>query len=519
MSAIHPRAVKDFLARKRDSHLWMKKLTDAELDSLLEDLKFKPARKKPGLDKHQKVCIILGILYECFAFWLDMGGGKTRVALELLNYWYKRKKLKQGLILGPSESVINGWEKQIEYWNIKIPFVTLMNGATADKWDTVAELDKGLIIASYAGLSRMVSKLKRNKKKKKNELKTNKSLLQRLNKHLDAVVLDEATKIGNHGSLFYKSVVKTSKNSKFRLELAGRPFGRDPQMLWSQMYMIDRGYTLGETLGIFRAALFETKKNYWGGYDHKFKKENRKLLRKIVRHRSIQYSEKEMGHKFKKTNQLEEVSLPDEAQAYYEQALKLLKRVHAGYKERENAFIRMRQISSGFLGMENDTTGDKISVEFADNPKRDRLIELIQEMPEKRKGVIFHEFIPSGNIIEKALKKHKIKYLRLKAGIKNTKEIERKFDNDPSYKVLLTSHRLSAYGSNYQVANYLFVYEAPVPVIDDEQMRKRLPRKGQKRTVHEYDLVCRDTVDGRILAFHAQGQNLFDAVIRNRVKL
>lgn len=518
MAAIHPKVVKEFLNRKRDNHAWMKKVPEEELDKILKSVGFKPARIDPPLDKHQKVCIILGIAYECFAFWLDMGLGKTRVALELLNHWKRKGKLRTALISGPSESVILGWEKQIKQWRIKIPSITLLNSSSQSKWDQVAELEEGLILVTYPGLARMLTKLKQtSKRNKKMKLKPNAALIKRLAKTLDAVVIDEATVIGRK-NLYYRTLVKLSKNTPFRLELAGRPFGRDPTMLWSQLYLIDRGETLGDTLGIFRSAFFDEKPNYWGGTDYKFAKAKEPRFNRILRHRTIEYSEEEAGTKHEVINQIEEVVLPEEATAYYKQFLKQISSAGFSYKERKNAFIRMRQVSSGFLGVANDETGAKAEIAFAENPKLERLIELIKEMPKNRKGVVFHEFIFSGKLIATALKKAKVKFLWLKAGIKNAREIEDNFDNDPSYQILLTSHKLSGFGSNYQVANYCFVYEAPVPVIADEQMRKRLPRKGQKRTVHEYDLVCRGTVDGRILAFHRHGQNLFEALIRNKEK-
>jgi len=48
--------------------------------------------------------------------------------------------------------------------------------------------------------------------------------------------------------------------------MAGIPVGRDPQVLWAQFNYCDHGETLGETLGIFRAAFFRAETNYWSGF-------------------------------------------------------------------------------------------------------------------------------------------------------------------------------------------------------------------------------------------------------------
>lgn len=516
MGIISPFAIKEFIKRPRDSHAWMKKLPEAELDAALKELKFKPANPAP-LDKHQKICVLLGIAYKQFAFWLDMGLGKTRIALELLRYWHQQGELHTAIVLAPSESVLIGWENQIKEWRLGLPHLTLLNSSSNEKWDHVSEFEGGVILATYPGLVRMVTGLQEVTKgrRTKRKLVINKALIKRLAKTVSALVMDEATKGANKGSLNYRVCNQISKFASVRYELAGRPFGRDPTALWSQLYLIDRGETLGETLGMFRAAFFRTDRNRWGGFDYKFRKDLKPTLNRILRHRSITYAEAETGITRKVVNSLEEVILPEEAKIYYERFVKELKRKHAGFQERKNSFLRMRQVSSGFVGFLDDDTGDRAEIAFAVNPKLDRLMELIDQVPRKRKFVVFHEFTYSGTMICEALQKAGIKHVRGWGGTKSAREFQDAFDNDDSVRGAVLSHKWGAYGLNMQRGNFAFIYESPVPVIDNEQMRKRLPRKGQLHTVFEYDLVCRGTVDTRILAFHAEGADLFKAIIQN----
>ena len=93
---IAPTSVKEYLNRPRDSHSWMKKLTDEELDAALAELGFKVARKKFPLDKHQKVCAILGIAYKTFAFWLDMGCVDGDTEYLTPTGWVKIRDYKEG---------------------------------------------------------------------------------------------------------------------------------------------------------------------------------------------------------------------------------------------------------------------------------------------------------------------------------------------------------------------------------------------------------------------------------------
>lgn len=510
---IHPKAIKEFLKQPRDSHVWMKKLKSIELDQALDDIGFEQDHSQPELDKHQKVCILLGIGYKTFAFWLDMGLGKTRVSLEIIRYLILRGELKSALVLVFSENAIISWENEIKRWKIDLPIISLLNSSSQSKWDELSEFEGGIILATYAGFTRMVS-VRGKTKKGKGVLKLKYSLVKKLVKMtgISCVVNDESTLLGNIHSLQYRINNQLAKYAPWRFELAGRPFGRDPTMLWSQLYLLDRGETLGDTLGLFRAGFFDEKPNRWGGNDYEFKDELRPKLNKILRHRSIQYRYPKLP---KMRPILEEVKLPEEATAYYKRFVKQLKKSHAGYDERKNIFIRMRQVSSGFVGIKNDETGEKAEVRFALNPKLDRLIELVQQIPPDRKFIIFHEFKFSGRMIIKALTDAGVNHGWIRGGVKNAREMQDRLDHDKKTRGLLVNHKLGAYSLNLQSANYLFFYESPVPVIDREQAERRVRRKGQKRTIFQYDLVCRGTSDPRILQFHSQGGDLFKAVMKD----
>lgn len=517
---IHPGAIKEFRNKPRDDHTWMKELTHKELNQACRELGIELDRAEEHLEKHQKVSILLGIAHKCFAFWLDMGSGKTRVALELLRYWMTSKQITKAVVVAPSETVLFGWEAQIKRFKIGIPYITLPNSSSAEKWNQLAEFDKGIILATFPGLTRMVS-TKRITKKGKGKLGLKPSLVKRFAKGIGALVMDESTFAANKSSLNWRLCNQIRNHASICYQLAGRPFGADPSGLWAQLYLVDRGETLGETLGFFREAFFTQKKNYWGGYIYDFQEKHKERLYEILKHRSIQYSEAECGSKHKVINQVEVVRLPMEAKAYYEQFAKAVKMIHAGLRERENAFLRLRQISSGFVGFKDDETGKTASISFAKNPKLERLIELIQQVPHDRKFVVFHEFVYSGNKISEALTKLGIKHGCLKGGVKDAKAIRERFATVPKYRGLVINHRVGAYGTDglQDVANYCFIYEAPVGPIDNDQMRRRLARKGQTHTVHEYDLVCKGTADVQILEAHKAGESLFKALVRGMVKL
>jgi SNF2 family DNA or RNA helicase len=297
--------------------------------------------------------------------------------------------------------------------------------------------------------------------------------------------------------------------------LAGRPLGRDPTLMWSQQYLIDRGESLGETLGMFRAGFFKERRGHFSMYEYTFDEDKRDLLGAFMQHRAITYASSECQKLPKVTRIKEEVKLPDDIAGYYEKAVQALIAAKGNYTQTKNIFLRMRQLSSGFLGMKDDETGERAQIVFPKNPKLDRLLDLIEEIPLDRKFVVFYEYTFSGRTIVKAIEeKLKIKCGWLWSGAKDRRTFQDRFDNDPKLRGAIVNNRLGSMVLNLQAANYGFAYEAAAGVIDYEQARKRIDREGQLLPVFWYDLIVRGTADQTILDNHAEGEELFQAVLR-----
>lgn len=516
---IDPRAIKQFLNEARDSFAWMKKISEAQLDRALKDQGFKVCNPERPLRKHQKVGILIGLAHPQFAYWMDMGTGKTRIILELLNHFWKYEKLERALILMPSEEAIYGWIKQIKDWRIDIPYIALGNSATVEKWEQWDEFDNGLILATYPGLSWMMSEKKQVQNKRtgrtKNKMKRSDKATRKITENLDAVIFDESTKTGNHQSLIYKNCRALCQNAYWRYALAGRPFGRDPQLVWAQQFLIDRGETLGETLGLFRAAFFKEKKNWFGGFDYVFDKNKEPVLAQILQHRSISYASEECQSLPKVTKIIERVHLPEDVEGYYEKAVEQIRAAKGNHAIIKNVFLRMRQLSSGFLGYKDDETGEKAQLIFSKNPKLDRMLELIEEIPLDRKFVIFHEYTFSGQQIDRALNRMNIDHGWLWGGTIDSPKVQKRFDESPRMRGLIVNHKLGAMALNLQISNYCIFFESPLSVIDRGQAEKRCFREGQIYPGFIYDLIVGGTVDELILKHHQEGYDIFQALIKN----
>lgn len=509
-------AVDAYLDRTLDSHLWVKSLTDKQLDSAIASLN-PPPDLNPRFRLHQKACFLLGVAHPKFCFWLDMGTGKTLLALELLRYWIKCGKIRRALIFVFSDKAFPTWEKQVEEFGINLPVVTL-TGSSEQKWQQLSDLKEGLALVAYPGALYMAT-TRAQGRGGKNKLKLDPVKVKRLQNWAQALVLDESTRASGD-SLTFALISQLRKTATVRYALAGRPFGRDPIMLWSQHYLIDDGETLGETKGLFRAAFYTEKQNYWApnsyAKDYTFKTSMQTKLSEIIQHRSITYAATECIDLPKVVPITEAVSFPEEAEAYYRKVIEQAIEAKGNLREMTNIFLRMRQISSGFVGMKDDTTGERAEIEFEQNPKLERLLELIEEVLEGHGSVVFYEFTRSGRLIVSRLKKLGYKPVWLWSGTKDVKK-ELELFAKSKRPVAVVNNKVGAMSIDglQKVASYDFEFEAPLSVIDWEQARRRLVRDGQKHKVFQYSLQVKGTVDERIREYHAEGEDMFKALLRD----
>lgn len=510
-------AVDNYLGRSLDDHRWLKVLSAEEVDDLMASIRPR-LRTSPRLRLHQRACFVLGVAYPKMCFFLDMGSGKTILSLELLRYWFSVGRIRRAIVFVTSDKAYPSWERQFREFDIDLPHVSL-DGSSADKWQALREMDGGVVIVHYPGAVAMVTKLTKIKGKDKNKRILDDTKIAEMAEWADAIVMDESTRAGSHLSITFKMLDALRPHAKVRYALSGRPHGRDPTMLWPQFKLIDDGETLGGTLGLFRAAFFTEQKIHWDptgrASEYKFIDNRKDDLSRMLQHRSITYSAEECVDLPKVVTEVVRVGLPEEAELYYKRLVDRVIGAKGNLREMKNVFTRMRQVSSGFVGFVDDETGERAEVEFADNPKLDALLELIDEVPEDRQFAVFYDFTRSGWRIADELKKRGIDCVWLWSGTKDARGDLERFTSG-EVRGIVIQNRVGAYSlDGLQIANYLFVYESPVGCIDREQMERRLVRQGQEHRVFIYDLVVRGTMDERILLFHKEGGDLFAALLRD----
>jgi SNF2 family DNA or RNA helicase len=529
---IPKQAVREFLQRERNDWSWYRELSDSELNARRDRLPVDPPIWN-RLQLHQKQGVLFGIRVKKAAYWYDTGTGKTLMMLALARYLEERAKLKHMLVLVPNLVNKAEWADEIEKHTKRMTYV-ILDGTSEQKWAELQATDATVIVETYAGFIRLMSTLVSKRGSKKQAYAPDKDKIAAVSQLCNMIVLDESGAVGNRQSLTYRIVKKLAWAADYVFELNGTPFGRDPTPLWGQMHCLDRGEALGETLSLFRAAFFNEVPNGFG-VDYEFRNSMADQLHDLLKHRSLRCTADEAD--LPQTVRIRKiVDLGADANAVYTKALDSLRRSRGSFQATKNEFLRMRQISSGFIGYADDETGTRAQFEFSDNPKLELLCDLMQQITPNHKVVVFNEYTFSGSMICRELTKLGIKHARIFGGTKDTAAELSRFKRDDSCRVLVLQSSAGGTGLNLQMAKYVVYFESPTSPKLRIQTEARVARQGSDHSkVFIYDLLARgaiinkDTkksknkrapqkrvshaVDMAILAMHKQGRDLLNAVL------
>lgn len=518
---IAPSAIRNYLERELDDWRWIKNVPREELEAVVKEERFK-FHTKPHL--HQLACWVLGTKIPRFFYLVDMGGGKSFLMLNLIRYRKQRKELKTALICVPNRINLPSWEDQFLLHAPDLTFQVLA-GSREKRYK---DLDKAfanppdVLLINYTGLQTYVATDRKQVKGGGQKRSIVAEDLQEFSSLINFLVLDEPHLVlSSIHSLTYDLTKHLSWSSDFCYATTGTPFGRDPIKAFSQFNVVDEGETLGNTLGMFHAAFYTPKENRFSGIQWDFDQSKRKTLNRILQHRSIRYEDKEFSDlPMLMPARRIYVNLTDAQVRRYEDLVESGREAVAR-GEQEATWIRCRQTASGFIALVGEDE-ERLEVEFNPNGKALALEQYLLELPDDEKVVIFHEYIPSGRIIQGVLKKLGIKYAGVGSGFRDVKIQRETFMRSPSCRVWVANSKAGATGADglQRVARHLLFYETPSAPDLRKQAIKRLHRDGQQRRVYVADLVAANVaIDKRILASLAKGQDLFEAVCNGKVKL
>ncbi len=429
--------------------------------------------------------------------------GKTKISLDFISN-IKSKNKPRFLVIVPSDSIISVWEDETKtHSNLKALGVYGTTNQRIELLSTAHMYD--LVIMPFSGVQAIFSK-KVVGSTKKNRRIPDKEKIDTFKDLFDGIIIDEIHHCKASTTLRFKILRMLIKDKEYRLGLTGTPFGRDPFSLWSQFYLIDEGSTFSQNEMFFRDA--------FGKMDNSsmfpklvFDDKKIGLLSRKSSTRSLSYSTYEgLGINVFPSNTIHLKMTPHQEAEYN-------KAIATKDGEISNIYIKLRQISSGYVNWTNPETGESSSISVCrdTNPKLEWLESELFDTDDRI--VIYYEFTQSGQAISDLLKKMNIKHRWIHGANKNKVKDIRDY-KEGKVNIIIFQSLTGAEGLDLWNTNRQIFFETTDKVITYQQISYRAV--STKRTCPLIvDNLTTSPVERKILDCIKEGKSMLNEIIFN----
>ena len=516
MTVLSKAAIEAYCKRPTDDWEWVKRMGRAELLSRFHRRWGAHPIFKTSPYLHQLQALYLGVLNRRFGMFLSMGTGKTKIAIDLISYLQDFMGGGRALVVCFNEASIYGWQEEVLAHSDYLVSHSCI-GSRKEKELALKESESDVHLMTYSGVFSYCTAMgKPNKKGKKKRYVVPDSLGD-FQKY-DIVVFDEVHKLMHSDSGVSSVCRHISDYCRFVYGMTGTPTGRDPGSLFSEMLVIDQGLSFGRHEEVFNKVFYNT---LWvaGRGSRGFPKRtiNRRMtpeLRRMMHHRSITY---ELGECFEVPSIVRQTIHVPMTKEMREHHKDIITEARDAQKEEvvRNLFVRYRQLMGGTRVLDPTDDSEGMRIPLRSSPKVEQMLELIYQC--RGKAVVFYEFNATRDLAVAALKSQKVPFSSLWGGIRDAEKQVDKFRTGNS-RVMLAQWRSGGTALNLQVAATVIFLESPCSYIERQQCEARIRPHLQTRSFI-YDLVIARSLDGRILEYHKEGEDLFKAVVSGKVML
>jgi superfamily II DNA/RNA helicase len=416
----------------------------------------------------------------------DMGLGKTLQVLTFLQHVLERNR-QTNLIIVPTTLLFN-WENEIRKFapDIKAHYHYGVNRTNTTEGFEAYDI----VFTTYGVLLRDVQMLR--------EFDFN------------YVVLDESQAIKNPASRRYKAVCLL--NAQNRLALSGTPIENSTFDLYAQMSFVNRGF-LGSVAAFkdgFSNAIDKEGDEMIGG-------ELQRLINPFVLRRTKEKVASELPPKTEDVIFCE----MDTAQRkvynafrddYKNRLIGKIKEDGVGQSKMMvlEALTRLRQICD---------SPQLITDERANETESVKIKEIIQHITDKtanHKILIFSQFVKMLGLIKNELVRRNIEfeYLDGQSTTKQREQSVNNFQENDELRVFLISLKAGGTGLNLTAADYVYIVDPWWNPAVENQAIDRCYRIGQDKKVFAYRLICRDTVEEKILKLQERKKKVAGDIVQ-----
>ena len=430
-----------------------------------------------------------------FAYFMEMGTGKSKGLIDNISMLYDNGKINGVLIVAPKGVVKNWYESEIpthlvDHINHKtVLWQPLITKSQTKKLDSLFETgeDLHILIMNVEALST----------KKGVDFAT-----KFLFSHRAMMAIDESTTIKNPEAKRTKSICQLGLATKYNRILTGSPVTKSPLDLYKQCDFLMPELLCHSSYYSFRTRYAVMRTANFGGRSVQIVVGYRNLdeLSEKLKEFSYRVLKDECLDLPKKTFMKRTINLtPDQLKAYSqmkELALASVKGKTATTATVLTQLMRMQQITCG-----NFVADDGTTVELETN----RIPELMNVLDEvEGKVVIWAHFQRDVNrIIEVISKKYGddsfVDYYGLTPQEDIQKNIKKFQDPRSPVRFFIGTTQTGGYGITLTAASTMIYYSNGYDLEKRQQSEARIDRIGQEKPMTYIDIICEDTVDDRIV--------------------
>ena len=463
--------------------------------------------------EHQREALIRGADKKEYAYFMEMGTGKTKVLIDNLAMLYDKGKVDGALIIAP-KGVIKTWYEQelpthlpnhIE--NVTVLWQANITKGQQEKLESLFEIETALHI-----LVMNVEAFSTDKGMK--------FASKFLNSHKVLMAIDESTTIKTPSAKRTKNIIDLGKYAKYRRIMTGSPVTKNPLDLYTQCKFLD-SYLLDFTsYYAFRNRYAEMKTMHLRGRSIQVVDEFKNLaeLSESLQGFSYRVLKEDCLDLPPKNFIKRHIVLTGEQRKIYDQMKKAAMAVLNGKVTTTmtvlTQLMRLHQITCGHF------TADDGSVQLVPNNRITELMNVLEET--EGKAIIWANYQRDVTQIIKAISERYgpgsvVDYYGLTPQEERQDNIK-KFQNNDECRFIVGTTQTGGYGITLTKANTVIYYSNGYDLEKRLQSEDRAHRIGQTKSVTYVDLIAEDTVDEKIVKALRDKINIASEVLGEELK-
>jgi len=448
-----------------------------------------------------------------FAYFMEMGTGKTKVLIDNAAMLYDKGKIDGVLIVAPKGVVKTWYEQELPIHlpnhikNMTILWQSNITKGQREKLNSLFKSDHDLHI--------LIMNVEAFSTEKGKDFAT-----KFLNSHRTLMVIDESTTIKNPTAKRTKNILALSEISRYRRIMTGSPVTKNPLDLYSQCEFLSPYLLDFTSYYAFRNRYAEMKTLHLRGRSIQIVDEFKNLgeLSNQLKGFSYRVLKEDCLDLPEKNWTKRQITLTHDQRKIYEQ-MKETALAHLNGKVASTMIVltqlmRLHQITCGHF------TADDGTIQDIPNNRFKELLDVLSEM--EGKAIIWaHYQHDVKNIIREVVKIYGegsiVDFFGLTPQDERQDNI-RKFQDDPKCRFFVGTPATGGYGITLTAANTVIYYSNGYDLEKRLQSEDRAHRIGQKKSVTYVDIIAEDTVDEKIVKALRDKINIASQVLGEELK-